>query len=92
MIPVYYHPGYAAPIGDNHRMPIRKFAMVAEILRNDPAADFHTPEPISREALARVHSPAYVRAIETGEPRELAESQKFPWSPMAGSSARLIKH
>jgi len=89
MIPVYYHPGYAAPIGDDHRMPIRKFAMVAEILGNDPAADFHTPEPISREALARVHSPTYLRAIETGEPRELAESQKFPWSPGLFPAVRL---
>ncbi len=89
MIPVFYHPGYAAPIGDNHRMPIRKFRLAAEILRNDPAADFHTPEPISLEALARVHTPEYLHAVETGEPRELAESQKFPWSPELFPAVRL---
>jgi acetoin utilization deacetylase AcuC-like enzyme len=29
----------------------------------------------------RVHERRYVEAIRTGEPRDLAESQKFPWSP-----------
>lgn len=81
MIPVYYHPGYSAPIGDDHRMPIRKFGLVAEILRRYPSAEFFTPEPISIEALQRVHTPEYLNAIQTGEPRALAESQKFPWSP-----------
>lgn len=81
MIPVYYHSGFFAPIGDAHRMPIRKFGLVAGLLRDDPAAAFHTPEPATREMLARVHTPDYIAAIETGSPRELAEGQKFPWSP-----------
>ncbi len=89
MIPVYYHPGYAAPIGDDHRMPIRKFGLVAEILKQDPAAEFFTPEPVSLEALERVHSRDYIRAIETGVPRELAEGQKFPWSPSLFPAVRL---
>lgn len=80
MIPVYYHPGYFAPIGDSHTMPMRKFALVAEALRAHPRADFREPAPITREQLARVHTEAYIRAIETGEPRALAEGQKFPWS------------
>ena len=37
-IPVYYHAGFAAPIGEGHMMPIRKFALVAAGLRNNPAA------------------------------------------------------
>lgn len=89
MIPVYYHPGYFAPIGDNHTMPMRKFALVAERLKDDPAARFCTPEPVSLEALLRVHTPEYIRAIETGEPRELAEAQKFPWSPQLFPAVRL---
>ena len=89
MIPVYYHPGYAAPIGDDHRMPIRKFALVAEVLKHDPVADFHTPEPVSREALERVHTQEYILAIETGSPRELAEGQKFPWSADLFPAVRL---
>lgn len=88
-IPVYYHPGYEAPIGDTHIMPMRKFALVAAQLRNHPAADFREPAPIPLAALARVHTAAYLRAIETGEPRALAESQKFPWSPALYPAVRL---
>ena len=87
--PVFYHPGFATPIGDSHIMPIQKFALVAEQLRHRPAANFIHPPPITREALARVHTAAYIRAIETGEPRALAESQKFPWSPTLFPSVLL---
>jgi acetoin utilization deacetylase AcuC-like enzyme len=31
--------------------------------------------------VARVHDPAYVEAVRTGAPRQLAESQGFRWSP-----------
>jgi acetoin utilization deacetylase AcuC-like enzyme len=89
MIPVYYHPGYFAPIGDDHTMPMRKFALVAERLEDDPAAQFHEPAPVPMEALERVHTRAYLRAIETGEPRALAEEQKFPWSPKLFPAVRL---
>jgi acetoin utilization deacetylase AcuC-like enzyme len=80
MIPVFYHPGFFAPIGETHTMPMRKFGLVAERLRKDPAAEFFQPEPVTMEELLRVHTPEYVRAIETGLPRKLAEEQKFPWS------------
>jgi acetoin utilization deacetylase AcuC-like enzyme len=39
--------------------------------------------------LLRVHTPEYIRAIETGEPRALAEGQKFPWSPQLFPSVCL---
>jgi acetoin utilization deacetylase AcuC-like enzyme len=80
-IPVYYHPGFAAPIGEGHMMPIRKFALVAEALHSDPAAEFIEPAPVTEADLLRVHTPAYVSAVRTGNPRTLAESQKFPWTP-----------
>jgi acetoin utilization deacetylase AcuC-like enzyme len=80
-IPVYYHPGFAAPIGAGHMMPIRKFALVAEALRGDPAAEFIEPAAVTEADLWRVHTPAYVSAVQMGEPRALAESQKFPWTP-----------
>ena len=89
MIPVYYHPGYFASIGDQHTMPMRKFGLVASHLRNDPVADFHTPDPVSEEDLMRVHTEAYIKAIQTGEPREMAEEQKFPWSPELYPAVRL---
>jgi acetoin utilization deacetylase AcuC-like enzyme len=89
VIPVFHHPGFAAPIGENHMMPMRKFALVAAQLRGRPAAQFHEPEPIAREDLRRVHTEEYIRAVETGEPRALAESQKFPWSPQLFPAVRL---
>lgn len=76
----YYHPGYAAPIGQ-HIMPIRKFGLVAEALRNDSDIVLAEPAPVTADDLRRVHTEEYIAAIRTGEPRELAEMQKFPWSP-----------
>jgi acetoin utilization deacetylase AcuC-like enzyme len=47
------------------------------------------PSPASDEDLVRVHTADYVRAVTTGEPRALAESQKFPWSPALAAAVRL---
>ena len=78
---IFHHPGFAAPLGD-HIMPISKFALVAERIREVlPEVEIAAPDPVSEADLARVHSPDYISAIRTGQPRELAESQKFPWSP-----------
>jgi acetoin utilization deacetylase AcuC-like enzyme len=89
MIPVYYHPGYFAPIGDSHTMPMRKFAWVAAELQQDASALFFTPDPITQEDLLRVHTSDYVDAIRTGDPLSLAEGQKFPWSPELYPAVRL---
>ncbi len=80
MLHTYYHPGYAAPIGD-HVMPIRKFGLVAEEVSKLPFVKMEQPQPLSEADLLRVHTLSYVNTIKTGQPRELAESQKFPWSP-----------
>ena len=79
-VTAYYHPGYAAPIG-THIMPITKFALIADALRDDPRVRLVEPAPVTEVDLLRVHTRAYVDAVRTGEPRQLAESQKFPWSP-----------
>ena len=88
MLTAYYHPGYAAPIGV-HVMPIRKFGLVAEAVREEGLAALVEPAPVTDADLLRVHSPAYVEAVRSGEPRALAESQKFPWSPELFGSVRL---
>lgn len=86
---VFYDPGFAAPIGE-HVMPITKFALVADVVRTQfPTVSIQRPLPVTREDLLRVHSPAYIAAIETGEPRALAQSQKFPWSPQLFPSVNL---
>lgn len=85
---VAWSPRYYADIGD-HVMPMRKFALVAEGIRARwPDAPVLTPAPVSDEDLLRVHTPEYVRAVTTGEPRALAESQKFPWSPELAAAVR----
>lgn len=80
MITAFYHPGYAAPIG-KHVMPITKFSMVADGLGSRSGVRVERPAPVDEADLLRVHTPEYVAAVRTGEPRALAESQKFPWSP-----------
>jgi acetoin utilization deacetylase AcuC-like enzyme len=77
---LFHDPGFAAPIG-KHIMPIRKFSLVADELREMPGVEIRPPDPVLPEDLLRVHTPEYVEAVRTGEPRALAESQKFPWSP-----------
>ena len=84
----YYHEGFAAPLGD-HIMPIRKFALVAEEVRKLPGVTLREPAPVTQGDLLRVHTLEYIEAIRTGEPRQLAESQKFPWSPQLFSSVCL---
>lgn len=87
-ITAYYHPGYAAPIGD-HVMPITKFSLVADGLRGDPRVRLEEPAPLGEADLLRVHTREYVDAVRSGEPRALAESQKFPWSPQLYPSVLL---
>ncbi len=77
---LFHDPGFAAPIGE-HVMPIGKFALVADELSRNPNITIVSPTPVAEADLLRVHTPEYVEAIKTGVPRELAESQKFPWSP-----------
>ena len=88
MLTVFFHPGYAAPIG-SHIMPIRKFGLVADGLRGAKDIRLIQPQPLTEADLRRVHTPEYIAAIQTGEPRALAEAQKFPWSPELFSSVCL---
>lgn len=86
---IFHHPGFAAPLGE-HIMPISKFALVADRIREFlPDVEIAEPLPVTESDLLRVHTREYIDAIRTGEPRELAESQKFPWSPQLFPSVCL---
>ncbi|MFM8364161.1 MAG: histone deacetylase, partial [Verrucomicrobiota bacterium] len=86
---IFHHPGFAAPLGD-HIMPISKFASVADRIREEMLdIEIAAPESVGEVDLMRVHTPAYIKAVRTGEPRALAESQKFPWSPQLYPSVCL---
>ncbi len=86
---LFHSPRYTADIGE-HVMPIQKFDRVrARIEALGLPVTFLEPAPASDEDLARCHDAAYIDAVRTGEPRALAESQKFPWSPGLAASVRL---
>jgi acetoin utilization deacetylase AcuC-like enzyme len=88
VITAYHHPDFAAPIGA-HVMPMRKFQLVADGLAGNPFVRIEAPPPASETDLLRVHTAEYVAAVRTGEPRVLAESQKFPWSAALWPSVLL---
>lgn len=88
MLTTFYHPGYAAPIG-RHIMPIQKFGLVADGLRDAKDVRLVEPQPLAEADLRRVHTEEYIEAIKTGTPVDLAESQKFPWSPQLFGSVLL---
>jgi acetoin utilization deacetylase AcuC-like enzyme len=78
---LFHDPGFAAPLG-RHVMPISKFGLVADEVRRElPGVRIESPPPVGEEDLLRVHTSHYIGAVRGGQPRELAESQKFPWSP-----------
>jgi acetoin utilization deacetylase AcuC-like enzyme len=70
-----------------------KQARVIRMALDEDLLDLH---PAAFEAslawadIARVHAPAYVDAVRTGQPRHLAESQGFRWSPEFAASLALI--
>ncbi|MEL6857670.1 MAG: histone deacetylase [Pseudomonadota bacterium] len=64
-IPIIHHPDYdAATVGDDHRFPMRKYSLVAEILQT---RGFTLDQPVhaSQTALERAHDPDYVHAVLT---------------------------
>jgi acetoin utilization deacetylase AcuC-like enzyme len=78
---VFYSPDYAAAAHGFDTT--RKAAAIAVSLEQHPIAGVRVeaPEPLTAEQIARVHAPEYVRAVETGTPRGLAESSGFGWDP-----------
>lgn len=79
MIEVFYSPAYTA--AGYSFDTTRKAGWIAESLTALPIAGIELvePKPLTATEVSEVHDPAYVRAIETGTPRELAESQGFEW-------------
>ena len=92
ILPIVHHPDYVADTPDGHRFPMRKFARLAEVLREDGLVPhgFHMPEPITRDQLLKVHSAGYVdgvlnRTLGTQEVRRIG----FPLTPRVVRRAQL---
>ena len=82
VVSLFYRPEY---VGANHDFDTtRKAKWVADSLYSEPIAGLHlvSPPSLSHDQLIRTHDPSYVRAVETGTPRGLAESQGFRWDAM----------
>jgi acetoin utilization deacetylase AcuC-like enzyme len=79
VVRVFYSSSY---VGSGHAFDTtRKARWVADSLVEAPIPDIELTEPaaLTRDCVAEVHDPEYVRAVETGQPRSLAESQGFSW-------------
>ena len=79
MVSVFYSPQY---VGSAHDFETtRKAKWVADSLTSHPmpAVELVSPPSLSYEQLLQVHAQAYVDAVRSGVPRDLAESQGFEW-------------
>jgi acetoin utilization deacetylase AcuC-like enzyme len=76
---VYYSPAYTSAGFEFDTT--RKAAWVADSLSASPIAgvELVEPLPLTPEQVSSVHDPGYVRAVKTGRPRGLAESNGFDW-------------
>ncbi|MSR58586.1 MAG: hypothetical protein EXS05_13190 [Planctomycetaceae bacterium] len=80
-MPVFYSPAY---VGAGFAFDTtRKAGWVADSLGESPIAGIAlvAPPSISESQVMQVHDAAYVRAVKTGEPLSLAQSQGFAWDP-----------
>lgn len=78
---VYYSPQYTQ---SRHAFDTtRKAQWIADSLCHSPVGGVEVvaPAPLTTAQARRVHAPAYVEALTTGQPRDLAGSQGFEWDP-----------
>lgn len=81
MMKLFYSPDYVAAAESFDTT--RKSGWIAESLVADPidGVEIIAPQPLTFEDVVAIHDPAYVTAVQTGEPRSMAESQGFTWDP-----------
>lgn len=76
---------YPVPLPPGHRFPIAKYAVLRDRVLADgvvPPDRLHDPPRITADALATVHTAAYVRAFAEGTLDAAAQRRLgFPWSP-----------
>src|SRR5437868_1568677 len=78
---VYYSPAY---VGAAHAFETtRKAQWIVDSLAARPirGVEIVAPNPLAIAQLETAHSPAYIHAVQTGQPRIDAESNGFQWDP-----------
>lgn len=88
-----YHPGYQVALSPGHPFPMSKFPLLrAQLLDEGVLADVDIlePEPLERETLELVHTPAYLDKLETSG-LSVAEQRRLglPWSESLWLRSRL---
>lgn len=76
---LFYSPAYVT--SEHGFDTTRKAQWVADTVRGYPNIELVEPSPVAHETLSEVHDPVYVGAIQTGEPKHLADSTDLPWNP-----------
>ena len=86
----FYADHFVLPLPDGHRFPMAKYEMLRDqITAHLPSVRLQQAEPADDAALALVHDPAYIDAVQHGtlsaaQQREIG----FPWSPGMNERAR----
>lgn len=86
-IKLFYSPEYVAA---GHAFDTtRKAEWIAESLAHNPIPEIEIcrPRMFSARELTRIHSYTYVTAMMHGYPKEIAESQGFPWDQLMWTAA-----
>ncbi len=85
---LWSHADFPFPLPAGHRYPLDKYARLRDrVLREGHRVD--VPEPISWEALLRVHDADFVRRMRTGDlDRRGTRVLGLPWSPALVERAR----
>ncbi|WP_245944001.1 histone deacetylase family protein [Acuticoccus kandeliae] len=89
MLPVVHNPNYHAPLPDNHRFPMGKFAAVAAILTEFGFGPFHIPSPAPADWIALAHDRTYVdQVLASDVPAKVAREIGFPMNDRVALRAR----
>jgi acetoin utilization deacetylase AcuC-like enzyme len=88
-----YHPGYQVALPAGHPFPISKYPLLRDQLLTEgvlAVGDFLEPEPIDMQDLGLVHTPEYLRKLQSSG-LSAAEQRRLglPWSDALWRRSRL---
>ena len=80
-VPVFYSPDFVSARFAFETT--RKAKWIADSISKSPIPkiQLQQPRPLEFSQLESVHESKYIHAVQTGEPKQLAESQGFDWDP-----------
>ena len=89
MLPLIHHPDYdAQSVGDDHRFPMRKYSLVAEML-SEGGYQFERPDHAPQKWLERAHDSEYVHQVLTSSlDRKAARRVGFEMTPAIAARSR----